>query len=92
MGKYVEQGKQAPHQPASDDPRAVSLLKEEHQIFRQLFDRAEEADKQSIVPIARELCMRLQVHMTVEEEIFYPALKPIIGEEEVNEGIVEHAT
>ena len=34
--------------------------------------------------------MRLTVHMTIEEEILYPALKPVIGDDEVNEGIVEH--
>jgi hypothetical protein len=92
MGKYVDQGKEPPHSIAEDDPRAVALLKEEHLIFRELFDKAEEAEGEALVPIARELCMRLQVHMTIEEEILYPALKPILGDEEVNEGIVEHAT
>jgi hypothetical protein len=36
--------------------------------------------------------MRLTVHMTIEEEILYPALKPVIGADEVDEGIVEHAS
>jgi hemerythrin HHE cation binding domain-containing protein len=92
MGKYVEQGKEAPHAVANDDPRAIALLKEEHQIFRQLFDRAEEAEGEAVVPIARELCMRLEVHMAIEEEIFYPALEAVIDKDEINEGIVEHAT
>jgi hypothetical protein len=92
MGKYVEEGRQAPHLVAKDDPRAVALLKEEHQVLRQLFDKAEAAEGDALVAIARELCMRLEVHMTIEEEILYPALKPVIGEEEVDEGIVEHAT
>ena len=35
--------------------------------------------------------MRLGVHMAIEEEILYPAVKPVIGDGEVNEGIVEHA-
>lgn len=34
--------------------------------------------------------MRLAVHMTIEEEILYPALKPVLGDDEINEGIVEH--
>jgi hypothetical protein len=90
MGKYVERGKVEPHIVAKDDPLAISLLKEEHLIFRQLFDRAEEAEGDQLVAVTRELCMRLGVHMTIEEELLYPALKPILGDEEVNEGIVEH--
>jgi hemerythrin-like domain-containing protein len=75
---------------ATDDPLATSLLKTEHHIFRSLFDEAEKADEGRLAEIARELCMRLSVHMAIEEEILYPALKPILGDDEVNEGIVEH--
>lgn len=92
MGKYVEKGQAPPHTIADDDPRAIALLKEEHKIFRELFDKAEAAEGKELTRIARELCMRLTVHMTIEEEILYPALRPILGEDEVNEGIVEHAT
>jgi hemerythrin len=92
MGKYTEVGKSEPHAIASDDPRAIVLLKEEHLIFRTLFDNAEEAEGDELVEIARELCMRLNVHMTLEEELLYPALKPVIGADDVNEGIVEHHT
>ena len=92
MGKYVEQGKEAPHTVSEDDPPAIALLKEEHQVFRELFDRAEEAEGDELVEIAREVCMRLTVHMAIEEELLYPSLKPVLGDEEVNEGVVEHAT
>lgn len=92
MGKYTEQGQKPPHKVADDDPRAVALLKEEHQRFRVLFDEAEQAEGKDLVRIAREICMRLEVHMTIEEEILYPALKETVSEEEVDEGIVEHAT
>ena len=92
MGKYVERGKAAPHKVAKDDPRAIALLKEDHHIFRQLFDKAEAADGPALVAVARELCMRLSVHMTIEEEIFYPALSAVVDKEEINEGIVEHET
>ncbi|HEY6916295.1 MAG TPA: hemerythrin domain-containing protein [Allosphingosinicella sp.] len=80
----------SPHKTAKDDPRAIALLKDEHQTFRTLFDRAEQAEGEALVAIAQELCLRLDVHMTIEEEILYPALKAVIGEDEVNEGIVEH--
>lgn len=89
-GKYASRNSQGDHAIARDDPKAISLLKEEHHVFRKLFDEAEQADEKRLTEIARELCMRLTVHMAIEEEILYPALKPIIGDDEVNEGIVEH--
>lgn len=89
-GNYAKRNAEGDHRVKQDDPTAIRLLKEEHHIFRQLFDKAEKADGKALVPIAEELCMRLAVHMTIEEEILYPALKPVIGDEEVDEGIVEH--
>lgn len=90
MSNYVEEGKSEPHQVAQDDPLAIALLKEEHLVFRQLFDAANEAEGEKLAEIAQELVMRLGVHMTIEEEILYPALKGVVDSEEVNEGIVEH--
>jgi hemerythrin superfamily protein len=89
-GKYSQRNQQGRHRIAKDEPLAIRLLKEEHHIFRTLFDRAEQAKDDALPPIAAELCMRLAVHMTIEEEILYPALKPVLGEDDVNEGIVEH--
>ncbi|MFS0738733.1 hemerythrin domain-containing protein [Sphingomonas sp. 1P06PA] len=89
-GKYAPRNDQGDHRILDKDPLAIALLKEEHHVFRTLFDKAEAAEGEDLVPIAQELCMRLAVHMTIEEEILYPALKPVIGEDEVNEGIVEH--
>ena len=90
MSGNAEKNDKTPHAIAKDDPRAIQLLKEEHHVFRVLFDRAENAEGDALVRIAEEICIRLNVHMTIEEEILYPALKPVIGDEEVNEGIVEH--
>ena len=89
-GKYGVRNGQGLHRIAADDPLAISLLKKEHHIFRTLFDKAGKADERQLVAIARELCMRLTVHMAIEEEILYPALRAAIGDDEVNEGIVEH--
>jgi hemerythrin-like domain-containing protein len=89
-GKYGARNSQGHHAIAKDDPVALHVLKDEHHIFRTLFDEAGAASKKRLVAIARELCMRLTIHMTIEEEILYPALKPVIGADEVNEGIVEH--
>ena len=89
-GKYTARNDEGHHVVAEDDPRALQLLKEEHHVFRKLFDAAEDASGDELKKIADELCLRLTVHMTIEEEILYPALKPVIGADEVNEGIVEH--
>jgi hemerythrin-like domain-containing protein len=89
-GKYGARNSQGHHKIAKDDPIALQVLKDEHHIFRTLFDEAETASEKRLTAIARELCMRLTIHMTIEEEILYPALKPVIGADEVNEGIVEH--
>lgn len=88
--KYTSRNNQGDHRLLKDDPAAIRLLKEEHHRFRELFDAAEDANEKRRTEIARELCMRLTVHMTIEEEILYPALKPAIDDDEVNEGIVEH--
>jgi len=90
MADYAARNDQGHHAIADGDPYAIRLLKEEHHRFRTLFDAAKQADGAKRVSIARELCMRLAVHMTIEEEILYPALKPIIGADEIDEGIVEH--
>jgi hemerythrin-like domain-containing protein len=94
MGKYMPRNEKGDHRIKSDDPKAIALLKEEHHTFRELFDKAEDAEGDALVPIAREICLRLAVHMTIEEEILYPAVKRLGDEEkdEVDEGIVEHAS
>ena len=89
-GKYESRNVEGHHPIAADDPLALRILKEEHHVFRRLFDQAEDASPQERAKIAGEICLRLEVHMTVEEEILYPALKPVIGADEINEGIVEH--
>ncbi len=90
-GKYSSRNEEGDHRVKDDDPEGIALLKREHHRFRELFDEAEDAEGDKLVAITEELCMRLAVHMTIEEEILYPAVKPVIGADEVNEGIVEHA-
>ena len=90
MGKYSARNDEGKHRIADDDPEALALLKADHHRFRDLFDAARDAEGDALVAVARELCMRLDVHMTIEEELLYPTLKPAIGADEVDEGIVEH--
>jgi hemerythrin-like domain-containing protein len=89
---YAKRNGEGKHVISDADPQAIALLKEEHHRFRELFDAAESSEGGERKRIADELCLRLAVHMTIEEELLYPALKPVIGADEVNEGIVEHGS
>ena len=75
---------------------AISLLTADHNRVRGLFARfqaAEEAgDTEQMLELAGKIIVELEVHTTIEEEIFYPAVQGA-GEElkdTVDEGIEEH--
>lgn len=78
---------------------AIELLTEDHRNVKALFDRykelvrddAEDDDKQQL---AEQICMQLTAHATVEEEIFYPAARDVLGEEQdlIDEAEVEHGS
>ncbi len=76
---------------------AISLLKDDHKKVKKLFkdfgkmkDKASDADKEALVA---EICKELSVHAQVEEEIFYPAVRKAIDDEDLmDEATVEHAS
>ncbi len=75
---------------------ALSLLTADHNRVRGLFARfqsaEEEQDTASMAELAQKILVELDVHTTIEEEIFYPAVKDA-GEElkdTVDEGVEEH--
>ena len=75
-------------------PDAVQLLKDDHRKVSALFDRYErtrgDAQKQQL---ASTICEELKVHTEIEEEIFYPAVREAIGDDDLmNEALVEHAS
>ena len=77
----AEQGKQD----------AIKLLTEDHRKVEELFEQFEKAggdDRKE--KIARQICTELKVHAMLEEEIFYPALRGKIEEEDLDEAYVEH--
>lgn len=75
---------------AKDEPRAIAMLKEDHRVFDRLFKEFEEASGKRKLEIAQELCLRITVHSKVEEDVFYPAIKGKVDEDEIEEAIVEH--
>jgi hypothetical protein len=73
---------------------ATELLHEDHKLMRGLFESYEKAfTKVMKKKLVSQICMELSVHIDLEEEIFYPAIKQAIKDHDlVPEAIVEHAT
>lgn len=87
------------HKPAksSASKDAVSLLMEDHKAVKKLFKEFEKLakadDVDGKVEIANQICEELTIHAMIEEEIFYPAARSAINDEDMlNEAEVEHAT
>ena len=75
-----------------DDTDAIALLKADHREVAGWFEEFEKArtgDRKQ--GLASKICAALRVHMTIEEEIFYPAFVAATEDEDVhNEAQVEH--
>ena len=70
---------------------AVSLLKEDHDRVKELFDEFEAAKSRAAkVKIVRAALTELKVHAAIEEELFYPAVRKPLGKEIMNEADEEH--
>jgi hemerythrin superfamily protein len=79
----------------ASQPDALELLIADHEEVSKLFkkfERAkEESEKEEIVQM---VCQELTIHATIEEEIFYPAVRREVKavEELLDEAQVEHGT
>ena len=74
-------------------PDALALLKADHDLVQELFDKFENArtEKQKTA-LAEQICTELTIHARIEEEIFYPAVRDAIGEDDLmDEADIEHA-
>ena len=75
------------------DPLAVSLLKKDHREVEGWFDEYEqlEEDREKL-ELFNKIALALKVHTTIEEEIFYPAIKQESEDikDTVDEGFEEH--
>lgn len=75
---------------------AISLLTADHDKVKKLFKKyeklAEKDPNGEKSSVAKEIITELTVHMAVEEEIFYPAARKAINDDDmINEADVEHA-
>jgi hemerythrin superfamily protein len=70
---------------------AIKLLTEDHRRVEALFEQFEKAGGDGKKEqLARQICTELKVHAMIEEEIFYPALRGKIEDDDLDEAIVEH--
>jgi hemerythrin superfamily protein len=72
---------------------ALNLLKQDHEAVDKLFKQFEKLGDESDAKedcVAR-ICKALTIHATIEEEIFYPAVREKLADEDVmDEAEVEH--
>ncbi len=70
---------------------AITLLKADHQEVEALFAEFETASDRRKAQIVREACQALIVHTLLEEELFYPACREAVDEDDpLDEAQVEH--
>lgn len=79
---------------ASKTADAIKLLREDHREVKTWFKQYEKLDRETEKEeLARKICAALTVHAKIEEEIFYPALRKSIDDDELlDEAEVEHAS
>lgn len=76
-------------------PNALTLLRNDHTEVSEMFEKFEKRkDKMTAKQkeaLVDEICTALTVHAQIEEEIFYPAVRPEIDDEDMmDEAVVEH--
>ena len=96
MRTATDETRKAPRGRAGPD--AIALLKADHAAVKKLFkeyDKLREGNARTVekTEVATRICQELTVHATLEEEIFYPALRDALDAQDVlNEAEVEHAS
>jgi hemerythrin superfamily protein len=73
-------------------PDAVRLLRQDHKEVDQMFEEYETLRSGHTKRVLIDkICLALEVHTQIEEEIFYPAVREALGEEDLlDEAKVEH--
>jgi hemerythrin superfamily protein len=71
---------------------AIALLKADHRQVSEWFEQFEKArDDNRKQTLATKICDAMKVHMTIEEEVFYPAFIEATEDKDLHhEAIVEH--
>jgi hemerythrin superfamily protein len=82
---------------AAHASNAITMLTDDHKKVKKLFkdfeklkEKGDAADKEALV---EQICTELTIHAEVEEEVFYPAARDAIDDDDLmNEADVEHAS
>ncbi len=80
----------------SKNVEAINMLKDDHDRVEKSFKEFEKLDREdteTVRQLVTTVCEELKIHTTLEEEIFYPAVREAIDDEDLmNEASVEHET
>jgi hemerythrin superfamily protein len=68
----------------------TKMLEADHRTVEKLFDQIEKAQGAKRQPLIDELATALRAHMELEEEVLYPKMGSVTGQEAVEEGNKEH--
>jgi iron-sulfur cluster repair protein YtfE (RIC family) len=75
-------------------PSVIELLKQDHEYVKAAYRRFEKMDHEDLAAVegvVSEVCTALEVHARVEEEIFYPAVRKAIDDDDLmEEAEIEH--
>lgn len=83
-----------PNKTSTQGKDAIGLLKDDHLVVRNLFsDYKKTRSLKKKKALVAMICTELNVHMAIEEEIFYPAVKAALKDKIlIPEATVEHST
>ena len=77
--------------PKSKQVSAIALLMEDHEYVKKAFRAFEKMDEEDQPALVKQVLQALKVHTRIEEEVFYPAVRKAIKDEDLmNEAEVEH--
>ncbi|MGH7114334.1 MAG: hemerythrin domain-containing protein [Stellaceae bacterium] len=80
--------------PGEGAPNAFGLLEQDHRQVEEWFDEFDELgkDDKRKGELAEKICLALEVHARIEEEIFYPQAREATKDNDlIDEAVVEHA-
>jgi hemerythrin-like domain-containing protein len=92
--KSTQSGSTQGGMPGAQD--AIALLTADHREVADMFEQFENLSdraKATKAKLTEKICNALIAHTTIEEEIFYPAVREAVKDEDmVDEAVVEHAS
>jgi hemerythrin superfamily protein len=85
----------ATNRTAAHEQDAIALLTADHKKVKGLFsqfDKLKDGAAEEKSSLVADICNELKIHTAIEEELFYPAVREAIDDEDLmDEALVEHA-